>query len=90
MAGEIIPANQDFDVGKGKEGKRTKEPTTAPKLKIPQNQAKYVPFMVSSGYETMMVPWAVQSRPAQIPRKTPAKMLKPSTSAWTETRREMA
>jgi hypothetical protein len=69
----------------GEIGKRTRLPSTAPILKMPQNQAKARPFWPSLGYEIMMVPCAVHNRPAQIPRKAPAKRLKPGTYLWTDT-----
>ena len=59
-------------------------------LKIPQNQAKYRPFWPSFGYEIMIVPCAVQSKPAQIPSHVPAKRLNPATLLWTETNKLIA
>jgi hypothetical protein len=52
-------------------------PTTPPRLKIDQNILMNWPFWLSVGYESMREPWAVQRRPAQIPRIAPAVMTKP-------------
>ena len=55
---------------------------TPPKLKMAQNQAKYLPLDPSLGYDSIMVPCAVHSKPAQTPRKAPANILKPPV--WVE------
>lgn len=46
------------------------------KLKMDQNKATYLPFVLSVAYASIMAPCAVQSNPAQTPSIAPAAMTK--------------
>jgi hypothetical protein len=62
--------------------KETEAPTTLPKLKIDQKILINWPFWLSVGYESIRDPWAVQRRPAEMPRRAPAAMTKPPAFGW--------